>query len=89
MYLNGVVLVSPTELGIKRDGPVGLKLKLPTLPPLHGIDLQNKRRWTAGAAQSKHRIAINELIPRHGKGGFPEEDKKKQIAAKMAHHAGT
>ena len=22
MYLNGVILVSPTELGIKRDGPV-------------------------------------------------------------------
>jgi carboxypeptidase C (cathepsin A) len=23
MYLNGVILVSPTDLGIKRDGPVG------------------------------------------------------------------
>ena len=22
MYLNGVILVSPTELGIKREGPV-------------------------------------------------------------------
>src|SRR5690349_1331228 len=29
MYLNGVVLVSPTELGIKRDGTVGDALALP------------------------------------------------------------
>ena len=27
MYLNGVVLVSPTDLGIKRDGPVGTALR--------------------------------------------------------------
>ncbi len=29
MYLDGVVLVSPTDLGIKRDGPVGEALMLP------------------------------------------------------------
>jgi hypothetical protein len=29
MYLNGVVLVSPTELGLKRDGVVDDALKLP------------------------------------------------------------
>ena len=29
MYLNGVVLVSPTGLGIDREGPVGKALTLP------------------------------------------------------------
>ncbi len=29
MYLNGVVLVSPTSLGVARDGPVGAALTLP------------------------------------------------------------
>ena len=29
MYLNGVILVSPTDLGIKRDGPVSKALMLP------------------------------------------------------------
>ena len=29
MYLNGVILVSPTELGIKREGPVDAALMLP------------------------------------------------------------
>ncbi|MFT7485876.1 MAG: carboxypeptidase C (cathepsin A), partial [Candidatus Paceibacteria bacterium] len=29
MYLNGVVLVSPTEMGIERDGPVAQALYLP------------------------------------------------------------
>ena len=32
MYLNGVVLVSPTGLGIRRDGPVAAANKLPGLP---------------------------------------------------------
>ena len=31
MYLNGVVLVSPTGLGIKRDGPVDAANRLPLL----------------------------------------------------------
>lgn len=29
MYLNGVILVSPTDLGIKRDGPVDDAMMLP------------------------------------------------------------
>jgi hypothetical protein len=29
MYLNGVILVSPTGLGIKRDGPVDVALSIP------------------------------------------------------------
>ena len=29
MYLNGVILVSPTGLGIDRDGPVRAGLRLP------------------------------------------------------------
>src|SRR5699024_3207643 len=29
MYLNGVILVSPTDLGIKRDGPVAKATRLP------------------------------------------------------------
>ena len=28
-YLNGVILVSPTGLGIKRDGPVNSALRIP------------------------------------------------------------
>jgi len=31
MYLNGVILVSPTDLGIKRDGPVVMPSLFPTL----------------------------------------------------------
>ena len=29
MYLNGVILVSPTDIGIKRDGPVKAANRLP------------------------------------------------------------
>lgn len=29
MYLNGVILLSPTDIGIKRDGPVKAANRLP------------------------------------------------------------
>jgi hypothetical protein len=29
MYVNGVILVSPTDIGIKRDGPVKAANRLP------------------------------------------------------------
>jgi carboxypeptidase C (cathepsin A) len=49
MYLNGVVLVSPTDLGIERSGPVRAALKLPYFAATawyHGVlapELQAKR----------------------------------------------
>src|SRR6185312_6037871 len=48
MYLDGVILVSPTDLGIKRDGPVGEALRLPYFAAtawyhkMLPADLQNK-----------------------------------------------
>ncbi len=92
MYLNGVVLVSPTELGIKRDGPVGAALKLPYFAAtawyhkMLSADLQNKD--LTAMLPEVEAFTINELIPAISKGGFLEEDKKKAIAAKMAHYAG-
>lgn len=92
MYLNGVVLVSPTDLGIKRDGPVGTALYLPyyaatawfhkALP----ADLQAKD-LTAMLPEVED-FAVNELIPALSKGGFIEEQKRKEIAAKMARYSG-
>ncbi|GAB3829587.1 carboxypeptidase [Pontibacter rugosus] len=92
MYLNGVILVSPTELGIKRDGPVGAANMLPyyaatawfhkALSP----DLQ-QQDLTAMLPEVEE-FTINELIPAITKGGSLDAQKKKQIAARMAHYAG-
>lgn len=92
MYLNGVVLVSPTELGIKRDGPVNDALSLPyyaaaawyqkALP----ADLQQKD--LNDVLPEVETFTIDELIPALAKGGFLDEPKRKQIAAKMSRYSG-
>ena len=92
MYLNGVILVSPTELGIKRDGPVNDALALPyyaaaawyqkALP----ADLQQKD--LSDILPEVEAFTIDELIPALAKGGFIDEAKRKQVAAKMSRYSG-
>jgi carboxypeptidase C (cathepsin A) len=92
MFLNGVILVSPTTLGIERAGPVDAASRLPyyaatawyhkALP----ADLQSKD-LTAMLPEVED-FTINQLIPALAKGGFLEEDKKKSIATKMARYSG-
>jgi carboxypeptidase C (cathepsin A) len=92
MYLNGVILVSPTELGIKRDGPVQHALFLPyytaaawyqkALP----ADLQQKDLMDVLAESEA--FTVNEFIPALSRGGFLEEAKKKQIAASVSRYSG-
>ncbi len=92
MYLNGVILVSPTDLGIKRDGPVNDALALPyyaaaawyqkALP----ADLQQKD--LSDILPEVEAFTIDELIPALAKGGFIDESKRKQIAAKMSRYSG-
>ncbi|NBP70295.1 MAG: carboxypeptidase, partial [Cytophagia bacterium] len=92
MYLNGVILVSPTEIGIKREGPVSDALSLPyftaaawyqkALPP----DLQQKD--LDAVLPEAEAFTINELIPALSKGGFIDEAEKKKIATKMSRYSG-
>ncbi|MFN6089382.1 MAG: S10 family peptidase [Cyclobacteriaceae bacterium] len=92
MYLNGVILVSPTELGIKRDGPVNDALSLPyytaaawyqkALP----ADLQQKDLMDVLAESEA--FTVNEFIPALSRGGFLEEAKKKQIASRVSRYSG-
>ncbi|MEJ0031319.1 MAG: carboxypeptidase [Bacteroidota bacterium] len=92
MYLNGVILVSPTSLGIERDGPVSDALSLPyfaaaawyqkALP----ADLQQKD--LDAVLPEVEAFTINELIPALSKGGFIDEPARKQVAAKFAHYSG-
>ncbi len=92
MYLNGVILVSPTDLGITRDGPVNDALSLPyfaaaawyqkALPS----DLQQKD--LNDILPEVEAFTIDELIPALSKGGFIEEQKRKQIASKISRYSG-
>ncbi|MCE2893000.1 MAG: carboxypeptidase [Flammeovirgaceae bacterium] len=92
MYLNGVILVSPTELGIKRDGPVNDALSLPYYTAAAwyqkalSADLQQKDLMDVLAESEA--FTVNEFIPALSRGGFLEEAKKKQIAASVSRYSG-
>lgn len=92
MYLNGVILVSPTDLGIARNGAIEAANRLPyftaaawyhkVLPPeLLEKDLEE-------ALEEAEDFTIYELIPALAKGGFLTEDQKKEITAKMSYYSG-
>jgi carboxypeptidase C (cathepsin A) len=92
MYLNGVILVSPTELGLKREGPVEDALAIPyytaaawyhkKLP----ADLQQKDLSEVLAESEK--FTVDELLPALAKGGFIEPQDKTQIAGKISRYTG-
>lgn len=97
MYLNGVILVSPTELGIhsgmgRRDGPLGASLRLPYFTAAAWYhkklpsDLQAKDLDDILPEAEKY--AINELMPVLAKGGFVEDEERKQAAKMMARYSG-
>ena len=92
MYLNGVILVSPTELDIQREGPAAAALRLPYFaatawyhkalePSLQSKDL------TAMLPEVEN-FAVNELLPALSYGGFLDESRKKVLATKIARYAG-
>ena len=92
MYLNGVILVSPTEIGIERDGPVMAANRLPyfaaaawyhkALPPeLQSKDLDE-------LLPEVEEYTIEELTPALVRGSFISDEKKQEVAKKMAYYSG-
>jgi carboxypeptidase C (cathepsin A) len=92
MFLNGVVLVSPTILGIERTGPVDMASRLPYYAAtawyhkMLPADLQNKD--LTEILPEVEEFTINELVPAMTRGGSLEDDKRKIIAAKMSRYSG-
>lgn len=92
MYLNGVILVSPTDLGLDRSGPVDMALRLPYYAATawyHKVlpaDLQQKD--LLDVLPEVEAFTINEYIPAMVRAGSLSEQEKKQIAAKIARYSG-
>lgn len=92
MYLNGVILVSPTELGIKREGPVDVANRLPyytatawyhkKLPAeLQQLDLMDV------LAQSEQ-FTLNTYLPHLAKGSYVDVADRQQVAEQVAKFSG-
>jgi carboxypeptidase C (cathepsin A) len=92
IYLNGVVLVSPTDLGIERSGPVQAALKLPyfaatawyhkALAP----DLQQKD--LTEILPEIEKFTIDEYLPAVAMGGMLDPGKKSDILRKISRYSG-
>ncbi|HEY0244649.1 MAG TPA: carboxypeptidase, partial [Mucilaginibacter sp.] len=92
MYLNGVVLVSPTDLGIERSGPVEAALKLPYFAATawyhQMLAPEYQQKDVTAFLPEVENFTINELIPALSKGGFIDDAQRSAIAAKMAKYCG-
>ena len=82
MYVNGVILVSPTDIGIKRDGPVKAANRLPYFaaaawyhkalsPELQAKDLNE-------LLPEIERYTLNNYMPALAKGGFITSEEKQK-----------
>lgn len=92
MYLNGVILVSPTDIGIDRKGPVKAANRLPyftaaawyhkALPePLQSKDLLD-------ILPEAEKFTIEQYLPALAKGGFIDASEKQNIAKQVAYYSG-
>ena len=92
MYLNGVILVSPTGLGIKRDGPVEAANRLPyfaaaawyhnKLAPSHqNTDL-------IPFLDEVESFTMDKLLPAMAKGAMLSDSERNTMAEKMAEYSG-
>ena len=92
MYLNGVILVSPTTLGIERGAVAGAANFLPYYTAAAWFheqlpaDLQSKD--LVEILPEVEAYTIDVLTPAISKGGYLPESEKKQVAATIARYSG-
>ncbi|MBO6795144.1 MAG: carboxypeptidase [Balneolaceae bacterium] len=97
MYLNGVILVSPTELGVhsgtgRRDGPLGASLRVPYFTAAawyHNklpADLQSKDLLEV--LELSEEYSLNTLMPIIAKGGFASDQEKAEAARMISRFSG-
>lgn len=93
MYLNGVILVSPTGLGVDRAGPVGDALALPNFTATawyHGqlpADLQN--RDLEEILPEVEAFTLDTFLPALARGGSLSSAERAEIAGAVARWSGT
>ncbi len=92
MFLNGVILVSPTSMGVARGGPVGDALLLPHYAATawyHGaLDPELQGRDLAEILPEVERFTVEEYIPALTYGGFLEDGRRDDITRRVARYAG-
>ncbi len=92
MYLNGVILVSPTGLGIRRDGPVAAANRLPYFTAAAWyqkvLPAELQQKDLDEILPEVEAFTLDQLIPALAHGGFLDESRKAEMARKMAYYSG-
>ncbi|WP_298717161.1 carboxypeptidase, partial [Chitinophaga sp.] len=92
IYVNGVVLVSPTELGIERDGPADAALRLPYFAATawyhKALAPELQQKDLTAMLPEVEEFTIREYLPALAQGGNLPDVKRKEIAAKVARYSG-
>ncbi len=92
MYLNGVILVSPTDIGIERKGIVKAANRLPYFAAAawyHKVlpaDLQSKP--LLDVLSEVEEFTLNEYLPAMAYGASLSEQRRNSIITKAAHYSG-
>lgn len=91
MYLNGVILVSPTDLGITRGDEVASANILPYYTAAawfhNKLTPELQQRDLTDLLPEVEEYSINELMPALAKGGFLDSQEKQQVARQIAEYA--
>jgi carboxypeptidase C (cathepsin A) len=92
MYLNGVILVSPTELGVPRDGPVGEALYLPHYAATawyhRALDPDLQDRDLEDLLDEVEVYTLDTYLPALARAGSLPDDRRAGIAAQVGRYAG-
>lgn len=92
MYLNGVVLVSPTDLGILRDGPVDAANRLPYFAATAWyhklLKPEYQQKDLTDFLPEVEKYTMEELLPAMAMGGFLPENRKLEVAKKFSEYSG-
>lgn len=92
MYINGVILVSPTDIGIKREGPVKAANRLPYFAATawyhNALSPELQKKDLLEYLPEVEAFTINEYLPAIAKGSFISAEEKQRIAEKVAYYSG-
>jgi carboxypeptidase C (cathepsin A) len=93
MYLNGVILVSPTSMGAARGGPVGEALLLPHYAATawyhDALEPELQGRGLEDLLAEVEEYTVEEYIPALTRGGFLGEGRRAEVARQVARYSGT
>lgn len=92
LFLNGVVLVSPTGLGIRRDGPVDDALNLPYYTATAWFHRQLPADLQARDLEELlpevERFTLDELLPALARGGSLPSPRRSELTERFARYSG-